>query len=347
MTRQQSRLRMLAGLLLAAALITAVWALGALDLLPSWQQVTAWWRLWWQVALGAVTTVGLLIGAVIIWRMSQRAGTQPAGLPPVAQPERGGLDWTRIASLITALTALATLLFTAQSLRATEQGQAADRFNKAVEQLGSQGVDVRQGGIRALAGIAHDSPEDQPAIIKVLADFIRNHTPLSDFDTCVENSVAPDVQDALTVLGRRNPQYDANVTINLDSTCLSGVDLTGANLGHAQLTSANLFHADLTRANLSGAHLEFTDFNSTDFTDADLTDVDLTEAKLNHTVFVDTHLARANLTRATDGGDDVDFTGADLTDADLTGAYLVNPNLMNANLTGVDQTVADLSGAKR
>src|ERR1051326_4057166 len=44
----------------------------------------------------------------------------------------------------------------------TEQGQITDRYTKAVEQLGSDKLDVRIGGIYALERITRDSPNDHP-----------------------------------------------------------------------------------------------------------------------------------------------------------------------------------------
>jgi hypothetical protein len=51
-----------------------------------------------------------------------------------------------------------------------------DRYTKAIEQLGSGKLDVRIGGIYALERIAHDSPRDHPAVLEVLAAFVREHS---------------------------------------------------------------------------------------------------------------------------------------------------------------------------
>ncbi|MEV4661982.1 hypothetical protein AB0J85_08515 [Micromonospora echinofusca] len=64
--------------------------------------------------------------------------------------------------------------------RLTAQGQITDRFTKAVEQLGQPGaekVDDRLGAIYALARIMRDSAVDQPAVVDILAAFIRVHAP--------------------------------------------------------------------------------------------------------------------------------------------------------------------------
>ena len=58
----------------------------------------------------------------------------------------------------------------------TEQGQVTDRYTKAIEQLGSDKLAVRIGGIYALERIARDSARDHPAGMEVLTAFIREHS---------------------------------------------------------------------------------------------------------------------------------------------------------------------------
>ena len=51
-----------------------------------------------------------------------------------------------------------------------------DRYTKAIEQLGSDKLDVRIGGIYALERIARDSARDHPTVMEVLTAFIREHS---------------------------------------------------------------------------------------------------------------------------------------------------------------------------
>ncbi len=51
-----------------------------------------------------------------------------------------------------------------------------DRYTKAIEQLGSDKLDVRIGGIYALERIARDSAKDHPTVMEVLTAFIREHS---------------------------------------------------------------------------------------------------------------------------------------------------------------------------
>jgi hypothetical protein len=60
-----------------------------------------------------------------------------------------------------------------------KQGQVAERYTKAIEQLGSSTRDIRLGGIYGLERIAADSARDHPTVIEVLTAFIREHAPLT------------------------------------------------------------------------------------------------------------------------------------------------------------------------
>jgi hypothetical protein len=51
-----------------------------------------------------------------------------------------------------------------------------ERYAKAIEQLGSDKLEVRIGGIYALERIARDSARDHPTVMEVLAAFVREHS---------------------------------------------------------------------------------------------------------------------------------------------------------------------------
>ena len=136
-----------------------------------------------------------------------------------------------------------------QTFKLAEQGQVTDRFTKAIEQLGHEKPDVRIGGIYALERIARDSADDHPTVMEVLTAFIREHSrepwPVdSDGVQHGEKKTRPDVQAAVTVVGRRDAERDIRV-----------IDLTYADLTDARLTDADLTGATLTGATLTGADL--------------------------------------------------------------------------------------------
>jgi hypothetical protein len=242
-----------------------------------------------------------------------------------------------VASVSTAVAAVAALYFSTQSLRATQsqyglsqQGQIADRFAKSIEQLGSQtAVDVRLGGIYSLERIARDSSPDRPVVFEVLGAFVRTHSPNKPGCGMLEETKPKvDVQAALTVIGRRVEGQGVAEPIDLSSTCLGVVSLLHANLTSAYLFGSDLFASDLTGANLSGA----------DLPGADLTDVILARANLTGANLLLANLTTARLPRA-------DLTGANLTAANLAGASLLAANLTHADLTHANLTGATLTDA--
>jgi Pentapeptide repeats (8 copies) len=215
-----------------------------------------------------------------------------------------------------------------QQVHLAEQGQITERFTRAIDQLGSDHLDVRLGGIYALERIARDSPNDRATIGEVLTAYIRGHAPwpprLEDqppIEAAIETVAflrlrAPDVQAALTVLGRghfADPDPDAP---QLD---LADTDLRRSYLSRADLRRARLYGADLRRARFD--------------------DTDLRGATLIRAYLQEAHLPGANL-------QDAVLHHADLRDADLTDANLAGADLRHANLQGTKLGGVDLRGAR-
>jgi hypothetical protein len=192
-----------------------------------------------------------------------------------------------------------------RQLNLAQQGQVTERFTRAIDQLGSDHLDVRLGGIYALERIARDSPDDQATIGEILTTYIRTHAPwppsfpgqyaaTAPMDQVPElKRRAPDVQACLTVLGRGG--------FAGDSPWVGGVDLYAVDLRRAWLVKGSLERVWLQGANLAGA------------------------------VLMGVNLARASL-------DGANLAGADILGCNLTGAVLSYANLekarVRANLKG-------------
>jgi|GraSoiStandDraft_27_1057306.scaffolds.fasta_scaffold110291_2 hypothetical protein len=188
----------------------------------------------------------------------------------------------RLLALGAGLLAAGALAFTARNIALSRQGRLTGRYAKAVEQLGSAELDVRIGGIHALERVARDTPGDHPAVMEMLAAFIREHSrpqwPPSDPGGQVrERSLRPDVQAAMTAVGRRLAERDTG-PVDLARADLTGADLAGADLAGADLGGARLTGADLSGADLTGASLADTDLTGADLTGTDLTRAELTGA---------------------------------------------------------------------
>jgi len=185
-----------------------------------------------------------------------------------------------------------------------------DRFSKAVEQLGSQDIQVRLGAIYSLERIAKDSPKDHWTVMEVLTAFVRGKSPLPEgwAKTPIEKrkllpKVTMDVQSALTVIGRREVENDPErKQLDLSNSILNGADLYRANFSGAYFFGSDLYRVYLRGANLSGAILADAILASADFVDADLSGAD----------FGGANLSSANL------------AGANLKDANFMGTHVIN-----------------------
>jgi Pentapeptide repeats (8 copies) len=214
-----------------------------------------------------------------------------------------------------------------RQLNLAQQGQVTERFTRAIDQLGSDHLDVRLGGIYALERIARDSPDDRATIGEVLTAYIRGHAPWPprlDGQPPAEAAIedvpglqvrAPDVQACLTVLGRGGFADRQGLEDQLD---LYSVDLR-----HAYLGSANLQRANLSGANLAGA---------------DLWGVDLRRASLSHANFAGAHIIGCDFARAV-------LSYANLEKAFIEEPILTEATLGFANLSGAHLGTADLEDA--
>jgi hypothetical protein len=212
-----------------------------------------------------------------------------------------------------------TAYLTWRNLQGTEDKQIVERFGQATQQLASEQMVVRLGGIYALERIAIDSKADYWVIIEVLTSFIKERAPQTSLPDQFLNlidrppsqvpevnelpMIAGDIQAALTVLGRRNADQDPEDKIlELNETNLSiRAKLADANFRKARLWETHIIQSDLRRANFSGADLEA----------ASLCLSNLRQANFNKACLVQADLRRA------------DLAGANLHQADLSKANLI------------------------
>jgi uncharacterized protein YjbI with pentapeptide repeats len=331
----------------------------------AWPLATRWLAGIAAVVLAAVIVWALFVPLADLLARHDVGPAKPALLQTARDAARG-----RLLTLVAGLFAAGALVFTAlnftlsrRTFELTEQGQVTDRFTKAIEQLGSDKLDVRIGGIYALERVARDSAKDHPTVMEVLTAFIREHAqePWPVGDGLVqhgEKKTRPDVQAAVTVVGRRDAERDIRVidltAADLTGAVLTDADLSDAVLTRADLTGAVLFHAVLNDANLTAAILTNADLASANLAGADLAgadpiDADLVGANLSRADLTDTDLTRADLTRAHLASAHLAgarLASARLASADLAGADLTGARLASADLTGADLTVARLADAE-
>jgi Pentapeptide repeats (8 copies) len=261
----------------------------------------------WTIGGIAAVVLALVVACVLFvpaadWLAHHDVGSITGVLHETALDNAQG----RLLTLGAGLFAAGALVFTARNFTLSREGQVTDRYTKAVEQLGSDKLDVRIGGIYALERVARDSARDHAAVIEVLTAFIRDHShgqwpvPEHHTDPAAPRATCPDVQAALTVVGRRDVRRD------IRPIDLSGANLLGANLSGPRTTRG--FRASRQREEFPAQIARWVHYGGADLTGANLTGADLSGANLTDALLGDADLTDANLTIALLGG--ANLTGA-------------------------------------
>jgi uncharacterized protein YjbI with pentapeptide repeats len=281
-------------------------------------------------AIAVIVLVVDLVAAFVIDRPDQ--GTIVGLLTPLAVAAVGFAAILNLQEMREQISR--TSRITHDQLDLQRGAQLADRFTRAIDQLGKSDPEdrnVRIGGIYALEQIARESRELHWPVIEVLTAFIREHR---------SPNVPTEIQAALTVIGRRRIDQD-QAPLDLHSALLPSVDLREAHLEGAKLEGAHLEGADLRyvrleRSRLGEAHLEGARLEGARLEEADLRNAHLepaVPAQIERSVPLDDQLKPTNL------------SGADLREADLQGARLEGARLDDAHLEGADLRYAHLRRA--
>lgn len=197
---------------------------------------------------------------------------------------------TAMLQTVAGVTVLAGLLFTWQQQLATSkqiagqsqqaktqleldtQGQAGERFSRAIGQLGDDtSMDVRLGGLYELEQLARQHPKDRlAAIVRVAAAFAREHAQPDENPSGSDAPSPPaDAAEALVIARRLSNDEHAPI-----------IDLTHADFHHLDLAGSDFTSMDFSRSNLRKASLYGAVLHRASFVGADLRGVNLECAKL-------------------------------------------------------------------
>lgn len=251
-----------------------------------------------------------------------------------------------------------------EQTRADLQRRLTESFSKAVEQLASDKIEARLGGIYTLERLAIEAiaqvrsppwwqrlrrrnrpPADQVSdlywtVMETLTAFVRERAswmeskpvtpPPGPQSEEVQPSPAPatDIAAVLAVIRRRPEAGRGREEDRGWRFNLRGTDLRGAHLSYAHLKEADLTSAHLEEAHLNNAYLEGTTFSN----------AHMARAKLNGAHLLAADLLKANLQHAY-------LVDAHLEGAELGGAQLEEARLNRAHLEGAQLWDARLEGA--
>lgn len=245
-----------------------------------------------RAALVAGLVVTLVLGTAVVIKWAPEWLVSKGALSPAQRAEDVGRVRTALLATLAGFIAVLGAYYTARTFALNRQGQITERFTRAIDQLGSQALDVRIGGLYALHRLSQESREDYVSIMEILAAYVRDHAPATrraagqtpgrgryrdaqgrrgprhddrlkrDADPLDARSPATDVQVALGILTRPRDRGHPPPVIDLSLTDLSGARLQGVHLAGANLRGAQFADANLEYANLQGVALEGADMST-------------------------------------------------------------------------------------
>jgi hypothetical protein len=134
-------------------------------------------RPWWLWALAGLVALAALAAIMLaIWKLPSLLYGDVSNASADARLQAASGFRTAFVAGLAGLAALGSLAMATRTYRLSQQGQITDRYTKAIEQLGSDKLDVRLGGIYALERLAIDSARDHPTVVEVLSAFVREHS---------------------------------------------------------------------------------------------------------------------------------------------------------------------------
>jgi hypothetical protein len=205
-----------------------------------WEPIAEAWK-WYSANRADLTPIGAFLGGVVIaWAALRQAGI--AARRHYAQTE------------------------------ADRQRRITESFSKAVEQLGSDKIETRLGGIYTLERISRESPSDYWTIMETLTAFVRERARWKEPDASASETLhedkapaaaaaqsnhepATDIAAVLSVIVRRGDKSRDRQKTEFWHFDLRGSDLRGAFFMLADLEGADLRRAHLKETDL-GAQID-------------------------------------------------------------------------------------------
>lgn len=184
-------------------------------------------------------------------------------------------------------------VYSARTFALSRSTQRADRYAKAIGQLGDQSSEaIRVGGVHSLRLLAIEDSRYWPVVEQILSALVRERAKPG-------KPITTDIRAALLVIGQR-PASDSKLHLPLDlrGVNLRGANLVGANFEGVWLDEAVLAGADLTDANLKNATLRNVNLEAANLSSANIAATDLSGAKLQRANFYETVMLDCDLSGA-------------------------------------------------
>ncbi|MBF0285892.1 MAG: pentapeptide repeat-containing protein [Magnetococcales bacterium] len=222
------------------------------------------------------------------------------------------LYWRTLSANHSAEAALRATENSSEQIRVAVKGQVSDRFSKAADLLGKEGLATRMAGVYALEQIAKEAPDEYYVpVMRTLCAFVRDRANKDKDGKPLFRPVMLDYQDddndhqwslfldeaaffhlpsdlaaIFEVIHRRDLEKEnalkekmaGEMICSLARADMIKLDLNLVDFRGLNLHSTDFQGANLSKANLQGANLSEANLLGANFSEANLQDVDLTEA---------------------------------------------------------------------
>jgi hypothetical protein len=218
---------------------------------------------------------------------------------------------------------------------ADRQRRITESFTKAVEQLGSDKLQVRLGGIYTLERVSRESKFDYWPIMETLIAFVRERVRWKDEDVALSETVAHLSQETAAQQPAPSPPTDIefwDMVVHLYSQGVAAREAAAQQPAPSPPTDIEAVLTVIRRREEGNRKRETSEGWSLDLRSTDLRGANLRGAHLEGARLDRAHLVRADLTGAHLEGARLDR--AHLKGADLRGAHLEDAYLEKAHLEG-------------
>ena len=231
-----------------------------------------------------------------------------------------------------------------------------DRFNSAINLLGSSETSARTGAIYALYELAIEEEKYRSQITQILCSHIRSKTNEAEYKKTHSKRPSNEIQTTIDLLFKEEGLYAQGFKgvakpskANLSHAYLMGADFRdaqcqGVDFKYAQCQKANFRDAQCREANFRGARCQ-----GANFFGAQCREAGFLGAQCRKASFSDARCQEADFRNAWCQG--ASFLGARCQKADFMGAECQKANFRNAqcreaNFLGAECQGADFEGAK-
>lgn len=314
------------------------------DLLAWWQERTPSGRLMVAViaVLASIVAMGLVPAVLVPEPTNAQAMTQ-------AEVLRARNEWRdTIVKGFGAFFIVITAVYTSRQIRIAheqkniaQEGEATNRFIKAIEHLNSEHTSARLGAVFALERIAKESEREHWNIVRILTAFLREYSSHAyDHPAYVrlhEHRRLHETMSANELIKRVIINFLVERDVSQDeegrAIVLPDVDLSFQNVSMLKAPKSRLDRALLLESRLSGVDLRQATLNQANLSGAMGDGADLSEVTAVGASFVGVRFR------------DVNLHGANLRNANFRDAVLIGCNFDGADLTGAVFSGANVTGA--